>query len=56
MKNRQYLFESNKSSAGDIISEYNNTAKAHLKVPLFQSQSTMQLTSKSEIMKPHQIN
>ncbi|CAD8166498.1 unnamed protein product [Paramecium pentaurelia] len=56
MKNRQYLFESNKSSAGDIISQYNNTAKAHLKVPLFQSQSTMQLSSKSEIMKPHQIN
>ncbi|CAD8083518.1 unnamed protein product [Paramecium primaurelia] len=56
MKNRQYLFESNKSSAGDIISQYNNTAKSHLKVPLFQSQSTMQLSSKSEIMKPHQIN
>ena len=37
MKNRQYLFESNKSSAGDIILQYNTTAKAHLKVPLFQS-------------------
>ncbi|CAD8115801.1 unnamed protein product [Paramecium sonneborni] len=56
MKNRQYLFESNKQSAGDIILQYNTTAKAHLKVPLFQSQSTMQLSSKNEIMKPHQIN
>ncbi|CAD8082288.1 unnamed protein product [Paramecium primaurelia] len=56
MKNRQYLFESNKSSAGDIILQYNTTAKAHLKVPLFQSQSTMQLSSKGEITKPHQIN
>ncbi|CAD8112682.1 unnamed protein product [Paramecium sonneborni] len=56
MKNRQYLFESNKSSAGDIISQYNTTAKTHLKAPLFQTQSTMQLQQKSDICKHHQIN
>ncbi|CAD8190700.1 unnamed protein product [Paramecium pentaurelia] len=53
-KNRQYLFESNKQSTADILQSY-NTTKAQVKVPLFQSQSTMQL-SKNEIMKPHQLN
>ncbi|CAK83860.1 unnamed protein product (macronuclear) [Paramecium tetraurelia] len=53
-KNRQYLFESNKQSTADILQSY-NTTKAQVKVPLFQSQSTMQL-SKNDIMKPHQLN
>ncbi|CAD8194653.1 unnamed protein product [Paramecium octaurelia] len=52
--NRQYLFETNKQSTGDIFQQY-NTTKASVKVPLFQSQSTMQL-SKNDIMKPHQLN
>ncbi|CAD8117297.1 unnamed protein product [Paramecium sonneborni] len=52
-KNRQHLFESNKQSTGDILQSYNTTTKAQVKVPLFQSQSTMQL-SKNDIIKPHQ--
>ncbi|CAD8169506.1 unnamed protein product [Paramecium pentaurelia] len=53
-QNRQYLFESNKQQTTDIIQQY-NTTKASVKVPLFQSQSAMQL-SKNDIMKPHQLN
>ncbi|CAK58015.1 unnamed protein product (macronuclear) [Paramecium tetraurelia] len=52
--NRQYLLETNKQSTGDIFQQY-NTTKASVKVPLFQSQSTMQL-SKNDIVKPHQLN
>ncbi|CAD8113434.1 unnamed protein product [Paramecium sonneborni] len=52
-KYRPQMFD--KQLTGDILQSYNTTTKAQVKVPLFQSQSTMQL-SKNDIMKPHHLN